>query len=165
MSPPLVVAFALAGRADIDLSSKDCRSAPGGKGRPPEGHLAHVAGGARPAMQSRAFARRLPQALHRLRRAGRSGTRSRQHRAMSSKWDDKSTYIQGRRSSPNFSMSPGDIAPVSAARSASSATTVTTDHISPRTIKKSAPAGFLIENGVAFGTSTAMAPAAATTAS
>ncbi len=48
MSPPLVVAFALAGRVDIDLSREPIGQGEGRRGRLPEGHLADLAGGARP---------------------------------------------------------------------------------------------------------------------
>jgi aconitate hydratase len=69
------------------------------------------------------------------------------------KFDADSTYIQEPPFFTGFSMEPGKIAEIKGARALGIfGDSVTTDHISPAgSIKKSSPAGkFLLESGVAF---------------
>ena len=68
MSPPLVVAFALAGRVDIDLDARAARRRQGRQAGFPAGHLADVAGSPRP-HADRAAAGSVPQTLQGFRRA------------------------------------------------------------------------------------------------
>jgi len=68
MSPPLVVAFALAGTVDIDLSKRPARHQQGRRSRLSQGHLAEPRRNSRSHVQ-RPQARSLPPALHRLRHA------------------------------------------------------------------------------------------------
>ncbi len=152
MSPPLVVAFALAGRVDLDLSCE-----PLGTGK--DGQLVYLAdiwptlAEVRDAMQSALK----PEVFRKL---------YKNFAAQNPKWNEipssvgnvyefdvKSTYIQEPPFFTNFSMTPSAIKPITGARALGIfGDSVTTDHISPAgAIKKSAPAGkFLLENGVAF---------------
>ena len=152
MSPPLVVAFALAGRVDIDLSCEPL-------GVDKEGAPVYLAdlwptlAEVRDAMQ----AALKPEVFRRL---------YKDFAAQNPKWneipastgnvyefDAKSTYIQEPPFFANFGMQPGTIAEIKGAKALGIfGDSVTTDHISPAgAIKQSAPAGrYLVENGVAF---------------
>jgi len=152
MSPPLVVAFALAGRVDIDLS-KD----PVGKGK--DGRdvflkdLWPTLQEVRDAMQSALK----PEVFRQLYKDF-AAQNPKWNEIPSSvgnvyEWDRKSTYIQEPPFFEHFSMQPGSIRPITGARALGIfGDSVTTDHISPAgAIKKSSPAGkFLQENGVGF---------------
>ena len=152
MSPPLVVAFALAGRVDIDLTRES---------------LGHDRNG------QEVFLKDLWPTLKEVRDLMQAALTPDVFRrlytdfaAQNPKWneipstagnvyqfDSKSTYIQEPPFFADFSMSPGTIAEISGARVLGIfGDSVTTDHISPAgAIKKSAPAGrYLIENGVPF---------------
>jgi aconitate hydratase len=151
MSPPLVVAFALAGRVDIDLSRE-----PIGKGR--DGRPVYL--------------RELWPSLREIRDLMQTALQPEVYRKLFKdfaaqnpkwneipssggnvyEWDRKSTYIQEPPFFTNFSLQPGGIAEIKGARAlAIFGDSVTTDHISPAgSIKKTSPAGkYLIENGVA----------------
>jgi aconitate hydratase len=150
MSPPLVVAFALAGRVDIDLTKEPLGKDKDGKDvylRDLWPSLQEI----RDAMQSalkpeifrklyRDFAEQNPKWNEIPSTAGQLY-----------KWDDKSTYIQNPPFFANFSMEPGSIADIKAARPLGIfGDSVTTDHISPAgAIKAASPAGkYLVEHGV-----------------
>jgi aconitate hydratase len=151
MSPPLVVAFALAGRVDIDMS-KDAI----GKGKDGKDvflkdiwpTMQEIRDQMRTALQPEVF-RKLYRDF--------AEQNPKWNEIPSSKgnvyeWDAKSTYIQEPPFFGNFSMQPGQIKEIKGARAlAIFGDSVTTDHISPAgSIKKSSPAGkYLIENGVA----------------
>ncbi|HEY6167060.1 MAG TPA: aconitate hydratase [Verrucomicrobiae bacterium] len=151
MSPPLVVAFAIAGRVDIDLTDQPLGT--GKDGRP-------------------VYLREIWPSLQEVRDAMQTALKPDVFRALykdfaaqnpkwneipSTKglvyaWDAASTYIQEPPFFTNFSMQPGTIAEIKGARALGIfGDSVTTDHISPAgSIKKSSPAGrYLIENGVA----------------
>jgi aconitate hydratase len=150
MSPPLVVAFALAGRVDIDMSCE-----PLGKGK--DGAPVYLADlwptlhEVRDAMQSALK----PEVFRKLYK-NFAAQNPKWNEIPSSvgnvyEWDAKSTYIQEPPFFTNFSMQPGSIKPITGARALGIfGDSVTTDHISPAgAIKKSSPAGkFLIENDV-----------------
>ena len=150
MSPPLVVAFALAGRVDIDLSCEPL-------GKDKEGAPVYLADlwptlqEVRDAMQSALK----PEVFRKLYK-NFAAQNPKWNEIPSSvgnvyEWDAKSTYIQEPPFFTNFSMTPGGIAPITGARAlAIFGDSVTTDHISPAgSIKKTSPAGkYLIENGV-----------------
>jgi aconitate hydratase len=152
MSPPLVVAFALAGRVDIDLSCE-----PLGTGK--DGEPVYLADlwptlqEIRDAMQSA-----LKPEIFRKLYKNFAEQNPKWNEIPSSvgnvyEWDRKSTYIQEPPFFENFSMTPGSIKPITGARALGIfGDSVTTDHISPAgAIKKSSPAGkFLGENGVEF---------------
>jgi len=152
MSPPLVVAFALAGRVDIDLSTEPLGT--GKDGKP-------------------VFLKDIWPSLKEVRDQLQAALKPEVFRKLYSdfaeqnpKWneipsttgnvysfDPSSTYIQEPPFFTNFSLTPGTITEIRGARPLGIfGDSVTTDHISPAgAIKKSSPAGrFLIENGVTF---------------
>ena len=152
MSPPLVVAFALAGRVDIDLSTEPIGT--GSDGAP-------------------VFLKDLWPSIQDVRNQMQAALKPEVFRrlytdfaAQNPKWNEipssvgnvyafdvKSTYIQEPPFFSNFSLQPGSIAAIKGARALGIfGDSVTTDHISPAgAIKKSSPAGkFLLENGVSF---------------
>ncbi|MGE3312887.1 MAG: aconitate hydratase AcnA [Limisphaerales bacterium] len=151
MSPPLVVAFALAGRVDKDLTTE-----PVGQGK-----------------SGPVFLKDIWPTLQEVRDAMQAALRPEVFRTLYSdfvsqnpkwneipasvgnvyEWDRTSTYIQEPPFFVNFSMQPGTIAEIRGARPLGIfGDSVTTDHISPAgAIKKTSPAGrYLVENGVAF---------------
>jgi aconitate hydratase len=150
MSPPLVVAFALAGRVDIDLSCE-----PIGTGK--DGEPVYLADlwptlqEVRDAMQSALK----PEVFRKLYKDFASQN-PKWNEIPSSvgnvyEWDRNSTYIQEPPFFTDFSMQPGTISEIKGARALGIfGDSVTTDHISPAgAIKKSSPAGkFLSDNGV-----------------
>ena len=150
MSPPLVVAFALAGRVDIDLSCEPLGNDQGGN---PVflADLWPTLQEVRDAMESALK----PEVFRKLYKDF-AAQNPKWNEIPSSvgnvyEWDRNSTYIQEPPFFENFSMQPGSIAPITGARALGIfGDSVTTDHISPAgAIKKSSPAGkFLQENGV-----------------
>ena len=150
MSPPLVVAFALAGRVDIDLSCE-----PLGKGKDGENvYLADLW----PSLQEvrNAMESALKPEVFRKLYKNFAAQNPKWNEIPSSagnvyEWDAQSTYIQEPPFFRNFSLEPGRITPIHGARALGIfGDSVTTDHISPAgAIKKSSPAGkFLLEHGV-----------------
>ena len=150
MSPPLVVAFALAGRIDIDLTTE-----PIGKDKTGQD----------------VYLRDLWPTVQEIRDAMKSALKPEVFRSLYKdfaaqnpawnevpssvgdvyRWDAKSTYIQEPPFFENFSMKPGTIGDIQNARALGIfGDSVTTDHISPAgSIKKDSPAGkYLIEHGV-----------------
>ncbi len=152
MSPPLVVAFALAGRVDIDLS-KD----PIGNDQSGSPVLLKDIWPSLKEVRDQMAAALKPEVFRKL---------YTDFAAQNPKWneipsttgnvyqfDASSTYIQEPPFFANFSMSPGTIAAISGAKALGIfGDSVTTDHISPAgAIKKTSPAGrYLLENGVTF---------------
>jgi len=151
MSPPLVVAFALAGRVDVDLTADPVGKDSAGQPvflRDLWPSSAEVDAAVRSAVS--------PESYHRLYgRAAEENPLWDDIPAGSGKvysWDEASTYIQEPPFFDRFSMTPGDVCDVKGARSlAIFGDSVTTDHISPAgAIKKESPAGrYLQERGVA----------------
>ena len=151
MSPPLVVAFALAGRVDIDMSSE-----PIGQGSEGPVYLKDIWPSlqeVRDAMQSALK----PEVFQRL-YTDFAAQNPKWNEISSSTgdiyaWDTSSTYIQEPPFFTDFSMESGSIDEVHGARPLGIfGDSVTTDHISPAgAIKKASPAGlYLVEKGVAF---------------
>ncbi len=151
MSPPLVVAFALAGRVDIDLTTE-----PLGTGSAGPVFLADIwptLQEVRDAMQSA-----LKPEIFRQLYTDFAAQNPKWNEIPSSvgnvyEWDRQSTYIQEPPFFTKFEMAPGVIQPITGARALGIfGDSVTTDHISPAgAIKKTSPAGvFLSENGVEF---------------
>ena len=150
MSPPLVVAFALAGRIDLDLSQD-----PLGLGKDGKAVYLRDLWPTREEIGQAMKSALKPDVFRRLYRDF-----SEQNPAWNEipskpgqtyAWDRKSTYIQEPPFFENFSMQPSDVAGISGARCLGIfGDSVTTDHISPAgNIKKTSPAGaYLIENGV-----------------
>jgi aconitate hydratase len=152
MSPPLVVAFALAGRVDIDMSSEPLGT--GSDGKPV--FLRDIwpsLGEIRALMETTLK----PEVFRRL-YGNFSGQNPKWNEIPSStgnvyEWDRQSTYIQEPPFFENFSMQPAGISEIKGARALGVfGDSVTTDHISPAgSIKKTSPAGkYLVDNGVSF---------------
>ena len=150
MSPPLVVAFALAGRVDIDLSTDALGTDTDGND---------------------VFLHDLWPSLEEVNEVMQAALKPEIFRKLYSdfanqnpkwneipantgdlyEWDADSTYIQEPPFFENFSLEPGNITPIEGARVLGLfGDSVTTDHISPAgAIKADSPAGkFLQENGV-----------------
>ncbi len=152
MSPPLVVAFALAGRVDLDLSAEPLGQ--GSDGKPV--FLKDIwpsLGEVRDQMQ----AALKPEVFRKL-YTDFAAQNPKWNEIPSStgnvyEWDRQSTYIQEPPFFANFGMAAGTIGEIKGAKALGIfGDSVTTDHISPAgAIKKSSPAGrFLLESGVAF---------------
>ena len=148
-SPPLVVAYALAGTTNFDLTNEPLGKDTAGRGRIPAGHLAHERGSAtnhRTSIQPEMF-----------KRATREYSPPTAWNAIDVTdgdlydWDENSTYIH----EPPFLADhhAGDLRPADCAVHECwpcVGDSVTTDHISPAgNISKNSPAGkYLIEHGV-----------------
>ncbi|MFO0961738.1 MAG: aconitate hydratase AcnA [Phycisphaerales bacterium] len=150
-SPPLVVAYAIAGTVDIDLQKDPIGTGSDGKPVylrdiwPTQQEVdAAVAASVERAQFTREYAhvfegsdewKSIPAAASEMYR-----------------WDERSTYIQNPPYFEGMTMQVGEIGPISGARClAVLGDSVTTDHISPAgSIKTDSPAGkFLVERGVA----------------
>ncbi len=151
MSPPLVVAFALAGRMDRDLTTE-----PIGQGTAGPVYLKDIW----PTQQEVQLAMQSalkPEVFRKL-YADFAAQNPKWNEIPASvghvyEWDCQSTYIQEPPFFTNFGMQPGTITEIRGARTLGIfGDSVTTDHISPAgAIKKSSPAGrYLVENGVEF---------------
>jgi len=152
MSPPLVVAFALAGRVNLDLSTE-----PLGTDRDGAPVFLKDIWPSIQEVRDQMQAALKPEVFRRL---------YTDFAAQNPKWneipssvgnvyafDDTSTYIQEPPFFTHFGLQPAAIAPITGARALGIfGDSVTTDHISPAgAIKKSSPAGqYLLANGVAF---------------
>jgi aconitate hydratase A / 2-methylisocitrate dehydratase len=150
MSPPLVVAFALAGRVDLDLSTDPIGKGDDGREiflRDLWPSLQEI----RDTMQSALT----PEVFRRLYRDF-AGQNPKWNDIPSStgdiyQWDEKSDYIHEPPFFQNFSMEPGTIEEIRGARPLGIfGDSVTTDHISPAgAIKATSPAGqYLVSRGI-----------------
>ncbi len=150
MSPPLVVAFALAGRVDLDLSRDSLGKDKNGK----ETYLRDLwpsLGEIRDAMESALT----PEVFRRLYRDF-ADQNPKWNEIPSSvgevyQWDEKSDYIHEPPFFKDFSMEVGHISEIRGARPLGIfGDSVTTDHISPAgAIKASSPAGqYLMSRGI-----------------
>ncbi len=151
MSPPLVVAFALAGRVDTDLTTE-----PIGEGTNGPVFLKDIWPGlteVRDTLQA-ALKPEIFRALY----TDFAAQNPKWNEISSSvgnvyEWDSNSTYIQEPPFFTQFGMEPGTISEIRGARALGIfGDSVTTDHISPAgAIKKSSPAGqFLVNSHVEF---------------
>src|SRR5947207_621720 len=150
MSPPLVVAFALAGRVDVDLSKEPIGKDKTGKEtflRDLWPSLKEV----RDAMQSALS----PEVFRELYRDFANQNPKWNEIPSSTgdiyQWDEKSDYIQEPPFFKDFSMAVGKIGNIAGARALGIfGDSVTTDHISPAgAIKASSPAGeYLMSRGI-----------------
>ena len=150
MSPPLVVAFALAGRVDLDLTKEPIGKDKDGKEtflRDLWPSLTEV----RDAMQSALT----PEVFRRLYRDFADQNPKWNEIPSSTgdiyQWDERSDYIHEPPFFEDFSMKPGKIENIVGARALGIfGDSVTTDHISPAgAIKASSPAGqYLISRGI-----------------
>jgi aconitate hydratase len=152
MSPPLVVAFALAGRVDIDLSSEPIGTGKDGKPVflrdiwPSQKEVRDVMSTAlSPEIFRKLYTDFASQNPKWNEIPGTVGDVF--------EWNKQSTYVQEPPFFTGFGMSAGSIGEIKGARPLGIfGDSVTTDHISPAgAIKKASPAGkFLTEAGVAF---------------
>ncbi|MEZ0389506.1 MAG: aconitate hydratase AcnA, partial [Verrucomicrobium sp.] len=153
MSPPLVVAYAIAGTVDIDLSTEPLGTSSDGQ----PVMLADIWPSSEEIGTAMASALS-PEVFQRL-YTGFAEQNPKWNEIPSSvglvyDWDRSSTYIQEPPFFEAFSMDPSDINEIHGARPLGIfSDSVTTDHISPAAnIKKDSPAGkYLLENGVAQG--------------
>ncbi len=150
MSPPLVVAFALAGRVDIDLTHEPVGTGNGGKAvylKDIWPTLAEIRG----LLQSSFSAETFKKLYTNFEKQNPLWEQVPTTVGVLYKWDPASTYIQQPPFFEGFSMSASPIREIRAARAmAIFGDSVTTDHISPAgSIKSSSPAGvYLIAQGV-----------------
>ena len=152
MSPPLVVAFALAGRIDIDLTCEPL-------GADPHGQPVFLKDlwPTQAEIRSLVAATLKPEVFRDLYRDFTSQNPKWNEipatPGLTYAWDAKSTYIQEPPFFRSFELKPGVIGEIIGARPLGIfGDSVTTDHISPAgAIKQSSPGGqYLIDNGVAF---------------
>jgi aconitate hydratase len=150
MSPPLVVAFALAGRVDVDLSREPIGKDKNGKEtflRDLWPSLAEIRDAMRSALKPEVF-RKLYRDF--------AGQNPKWNEIPSStgevyQWDEKSDYIQEPPFFQDFSMEMEKIENIVGARALGIfGDSVTTDHISPAgAIKETSPAGkYLVSRGI-----------------
>ncbi len=150
MSPPLVVAFALAGRVDIDLAHEPLGADQTGK----PVYLKDLWPTLEEIHDAMASALK-PEVFRRL-YSDFAGQNPKWNEITSPAgdlyaWDEKSDYIQEPPFFEDFSMKPGEIGEILDARPLGIfGDSVTTDHISPAgAIKKSSPAGkYLVGRGI-----------------
>ena len=152
MSPPLVVAFALAGRVDIDLTKE-----PLGKGQGGEQVYLKDIWPTLKEVRDQMQAALKPEVFQKLYRdfAGQNPKWNEIPATVGNvyEWDDQSTYIQEPPFFKNFDLKPGQIGQITGARALGIfGDSVTTDHISPAgSIKRATPAGkYLVDHGVTF---------------
>ncbi len=152
MSPPLVVAFALAGRVNIDMTTE-----PIGDGRDGKPVFLKDIWPTLQEVRDQMQAALKPEVFRRL-YSNFAEQNPKWNEIPSSTgevyaFDADSTYIQEPPFFKDFSLTPAAIKPITGARALGLfGDSVTTDHISPAgAIKKSSPAGrFLEKSGVAF---------------
>ena len=149
-SPPLVVAYAIAGTVNIDLATEPLGT--GNDGKPV--YLKDIWPSQKEVDDAVAAFVTREQFTHEYAHVFEGSEEWRAIAAASSEmypWDSKSTYIQNPPYFEGMSMQVGTIAPIAGARClAFLGDSVTTDHISPAgNIKSDSPAGkFLAEHGV-----------------
>jgi aconitate hydratase len=146
MSPPLVVAYALAGRVTIDLATE-----PIGRGQGGEEVYFRDLWPTRAEVQAAMKAAAGPDAYRKMYSDFASQNPMWNEIASSRgtlyEWDPKSTYIQEPPFFENFSMVPAPVGEIRGARAlAIFGDSVTTDHISPAgAIKASSPSGLFLQ--------------------
>lgn len=151
MSPPLVVAYALAGTVDIDLATEPLGQTVDGQDVylkdlwPTRAEIeAEITRGLKPEMFTSKYAELASATPQWSRVEAPEGTRY--------AWDEDSTYIQCPPFFEDFEPSPGSVQPLKGMRAlALLGDSVTTDHISPAgAFKPETPAGrYLMDKGVA----------------
>lgn len=152
MSPPLVVAFALAGRVNIDLSKE-----PLGKGKKGEDVYLKDIWPTLQEVRDQMQAALKPEVFRQLYRDFAEQNPKWNEIPASTgnvyQWDASSTYIQEPPFFSQFGLAPGQIGEIKGMRALGIfGDSVTTDHISPAgSIKKTSPAGkYLLDHGVPF---------------
>ena len=149
-SPPLVVAYALAGTTDIDLTQEPLGIGSDGK----EVHLQDIwptNTEIRETLTKSVLPQMFTARYSNVFAANETWNKIKVAEGDLYQWDEKSTYIQEPPFLADMTVSVGSIQPIAAARVlAMLGDSVTTDHISPAgNISKTSPAGkFLMEHGV-----------------
>ncbi|HQL25100.1 MAG TPA: aconitate hydratase AcnA, partial [candidate division Zixibacteria bacterium] len=151
-SPPLVVAYAIAGTTAIDLATEPIGTDEGGK----PVYLRDIWPSQREIAEAMAGA--ISPAMFRARYGAVFTGNERWNRIQSPaselyRWDEKSTYIQEPPFFVDMKPEPGDVEPIRDARVLGIfGDSITTDHISPAgSIKADSPAGqYLLSHGVTF---------------
>ena len=149
-SPPLVVAYALAGRMDIDLVNEPLGAGIGRRAGLPARHLAQPARDPRHDRAGRGV-RHVHAQLRRRVRGRRALELARGPRRATSTTGGESTYVKRPPYFDGMPAEPAPVEPITSARVlALLGDSVTTDHISPAgAIRPDSPAGrYLIEHGV-----------------
>jgi len=147
MSPPLVVAFALAGRVDIDMTQE-----PLGKGKNGEGVYLRDVWPTLEEVRDLMRASLDPDTYRRLYRSfadqNPMWNKIPAPTGEVYRWDEESTYIQEPPFFQHFGMEPGRIGEIRGARPLGIfGDSITTDHISPAgAIKASSPAGLFLQD-------------------
>ncbi|MEM7312283.1 MAG: aconitate hydratase AcnA, partial [Planctomycetota bacterium] len=150
MSPPLVVAYALAGTVDIDLSTEPIAKDGDGEDvflRDIWPSLEEIRDTMQSALNAEAFQRLYTDFEAQNPKWNEIPSKT----GAAYEWDESSTYIQHPPFFDDFSMEPRSISNIEGARPLGVfGDSVTTDHISPAgAIKEDSPAGrYLKENGV-----------------
>jgi aconitate hydratase len=151
MSPPLVVAFAIAGRVDVDLTCEPIGKDQSGLPvylRDLWPSLEEIRGLLQTALKPEVYRKLYTDFAHQNPMWNDIPTST----GLAYTWDAQSTYIQEPPFFTNFALQPGTITEIRGARALGIfGDSVTTDHISPAgSIKKSSPAGqYLQAQGVA----------------
>ncbi|MCS7064186.1 MAG: aconitate hydratase AcnA [Methylacidiphilales bacterium] len=150
MSPPLVVAYAIAGRIDIDLTREPLGFTPQGEPvylRDLWPTLDEIRAELKAALNPEVF-----RALYRdFEKQNPAWNEIPTSTGLTYAWNPRSTYIQEPPFFESFALEPDSITSIRGARVLGIfGDSVTTDHISPAgSIKKNSPAGrYLLENGV-----------------
>ena len=151
MSPPLVVAYALAGRIDHDFETESLGKSQTGEHRLSQRHLAHAAGSLRRDRQRR-WSLELYTKEYSTVTDGDSNWQALKFPAGEVyEWEPDSTYIRKAPYFDGMTATPAPVEDIHGARVlAVLGDSVTTDHISPAgSIKLNGPAGkYLTEHGV-----------------
>jgi aconitate hydratase len=149
-SPPLVVAYALLGRVDRDLTSEPI-------GYDPDGKAVHLADiwPSREDVRSAVEKAVKPEMFREVYADVYTGDKNWQSLEVPAgatySWDAKSTYVQSPPYFDGMTMTPAAVTDITGARAlALLGDSITTDHISPAgSIKAASPAGkYLVEHGV-----------------
>ncbi len=152
MSPPLVVAFALAGRVTIDLTKEPIAKGADGKEvflKDLWPTVAEIRAAMESALKPEVFRQLYKDFAAQNPKWNEIPSSAGQVYA----WDARSTYIQEPPFFEDFGLKPGRIGEINGARPLGIfGDSVTTDHISPAgSIKKTSPAGrYLVEHGVNY---------------
>ena len=140
-SPPLVVAYALAGRMDVDLTTEPLGHDPDGDARLPRRHLALAGGGRGDDRRQRSGARCSLDTYADVYTGEPAWRELPVPEGELFAWDDASTYVRQPPYFDGMSREPGAVEDIVGARClVSLGDSVTTDHISPAgSIKPDAP--------------------------
>ena len=150
-SPPLVVAYALAGSLTVDITREPLGTEPRRQAGLSEGPLADLGGDRRADPPGDQPTRCSARATATSSPATRTGGRSRSSGGLTYSWSDSSTYVQNPPYFTGMTTTPEPLTDIEGARILGLfLDSITTDHISPAgSIKRDSPAGdYLISHQV-----------------